>query len=101
MQEPEVFEPCRSLCEYVRSDCEPELNARGYSWPAHFNCDNYPTDLKCLDVDDDVEIPLIPGLVEDSQPPTNLPVISPSSTTSTTTNITTDQVGINDKFLFS
>ena len=66
--EPVVLAPCRSLCEYVRNDCEPKLNAAGYTWVAHLNCDNFPTGLSCVDVDDDTEIPFIPGLeVNDSR----------------------------------
>ena len=33
--------PCRSLCERVRSDCEPVLNATyGTRWPQWANCEN-------------------------------------------------------------
>lgn len=33
--------PCRSLCERVRSDCEPVLNATyGALWPQWANCEN-------------------------------------------------------------
>lgn len=36
--------PCRELCLYVRSTCEPvitEYNAAS-SWPEHLNCDQFP-----------------------------------------------------------
>ena len=39
--------PCRSLCESVRSSCEPEYaNYRNLSWPTFFNCssDNFGDD---------------------------------------------------------
>ena len=62
-----VLEPCRSLCEYVRNDCEPQLNAVGCTWPNNLNCDTFPLGMNCLDVDDDVKIPFIPGLVQDSR----------------------------------
>ena len=72
-----VLGPCRSLCEYIRSDCEPALTEVGYSWPAHFDCDNFHDD-PCVDVNDAVEIPLIPGLIEDSRSATTASAITPS-----------------------
>ena len=40
MKTPPVL-PCKSLCERVRSDCEPVLNATyGIRWPQWANCEN-------------------------------------------------------------
>ena len=73
-----VVMPCRSLCEYVRNDCEPSLQGIGYSWPSHLACDNFPDHLACLDVDDDVEIPFIPELVVNPPPATSVTDSIPS-----------------------
>ena len=73
-----VLEPCRSLCEYVRRDCEPALILAGYEWPAHLNCDGFPASIDCVDVADDVVIPAIPGLIEERSRTSTL-ITSPSS----------------------
>ena len=78
-----VVKPCRSLCEYVRNDCEPVLNNVGHTWPAHLNCDNFPYTSDCLDADDDIDIPMmIPRLVIIPSPPrsptSSVPALSPS-----------------------
>ena len=36
--QPLYLNPCRNLCEYVRSTCEDDLEASGFSWPSHLNC---------------------------------------------------------------
>ena len=77
--EPVIVKPCRSLCEYVRNDCEPQLEAVGYSWPSHISCDNFETGLGCLDVDDDVEVPPIPGL----------PTVPPDTDSNDTSTVST------------
>ena len=38
--------PCRELCHYVRSSCEPVLNRFGYIWPSHFDCSRFPSSCK-------------------------------------------------------
>lgn len=34
------FHPCVSLCEYVKNDCQEEIESFGMRWPEHLNCDN-------------------------------------------------------------
>ncbi|KAK7071108.1 hypothetical protein SK128_012839, partial [Halocaridina rubra] len=34
--------PCRSLCELVKSDCEPQMNNLNISWPKSLSCDQFP-----------------------------------------------------------
>ncbi|XP_068425090.1 uncharacterized protein [Clinocottus analis] len=36
------MKPCRSLCEKVKSDCDPVLKARRLSWPTRLRCDALP-----------------------------------------------------------
>ena len=72
-----VVKPCRSLCEYVRSDCEPVLNKNGYGWPPDLRCDDFIDSSACLDVSDSIEIPYVPGLT--ASPSTAvLPSLNPS-----------------------
>ena len=80
-QNPRVLEPCQALCEYVRQGCQPQLEAVGYTWPAHFNCDNFPGGMDCLNVDDDVTVPYIPGVTP--SPPLNGTTASTDATGST------------------
>ncbi|XP_061631281.1 uncharacterized protein LOC133478967 isoform X1 [Phyllopteryx taeniolatus] len=35
--------PCRSLCELVRSSCEPLLREFGFAWPESLKCDAFTT----------------------------------------------------------
>ncbi|XP_077382428.1 uncharacterized protein LOC144021973 [Festucalex cinctus] len=35
--------PCRTLCELVRSSCEPQLRVLGYNWPESLKCDAFTT----------------------------------------------------------
>lgn len=35
--------PCDTLCEQVRSSCEPTLEALNLTWPEHLNCSKFPT----------------------------------------------------------
>ncbi|XP_077453725.1 uncharacterized protein LOC144072521 [Stigmatopora argus] len=35
--------PCRTLCELVRSSCEPTLRDLGYSWPEALKCNAFTT----------------------------------------------------------
>uniref|UniRef100_T1J7J7 Frizzled-4 n=1 Tax=Strigamia maritima TaxID=126957 RepID=T1J7J7_STRMM len=34
--------PCRSLCEVVRSRCQPVLQEFGFPWPSALNCSQFP-----------------------------------------------------------
>ena len=34
--------PCRELCLYVRSSCEPTLKKINATWPDHLGCDQFP-----------------------------------------------------------
>ncbi|XP_071809743.1 protein sidekick-like isoform X4 [Asterias amurensis] len=36
------LQPCRSLCENARRDCEQTLNAHGLPWPDELGCDMLP-----------------------------------------------------------
>lgn len=38
----EAIGPCDSLCEQVRSSCEPVLLKYNYTWPDHLNCSKFP-----------------------------------------------------------
>ncbi len=33
-----LLKPCRNLCEYVQSRCEPEFISNNIAWPLQFNC---------------------------------------------------------------
>lgn len=68
--------PCRSLCESVRSSCEPEYdNFDNFDWPTFFNCssDNFPEVAPCFGPD----------------VPTTLPPSTSPPTTTTTTAVST------------
>ena len=77
-----TLKPCRNLCTYVRTPCEPIMNQNGFEWPAHLDCNNFPVngsssskeDL-CLDIPNlsTVDIPHIPDLP--------LPTVTQSSAT--------------------
>lgn len=41
--------PCKSLCEQVRSDCEPRMNLAGFQWPNSFQCEAFGTE-SCKEV---------------------------------------------------
>lgn len=41
--------PCKSLCEQVRSDCEPLMTRFGFQWPERFQCEAFGTD-SCKEV---------------------------------------------------
>ena len=34
--------PCRELCLYVRSSCEPVFTVYNATWPDHLDCDQFP-----------------------------------------------------------
>lgn len=34
--------PCRSFCQEVKDACEPTMALRGFSWPEHMDCHNFP-----------------------------------------------------------
>ena len=34
--------PCRELCLYVRSSCEPVIKEYNAAWPDHLDCDQFP-----------------------------------------------------------
>ncbi|XP_070821650.1 uncharacterized protein [Chaetodon trifascialis] len=36
--------PCRTLCEHVRSSCEPVLSRFGFPWPEALRCEAFTTD---------------------------------------------------------
>lgn len=40
----EPIQPCRSLCEGVRSGCAPVMSAFGFPWPKMLDCDRFPLD---------------------------------------------------------
>ncbi|XP_073835643.1 frizzled 4 isoform X1 [Musca autumnalis] len=42
LQTPVPIGPCRSLCESVRSRCDPVLQGFGYLWPPALDCNRFP-----------------------------------------------------------
>lgn len=40
--------PCRSLCEGVKSTCEPAMQKVGYPWPPMLNCSKFPQNDMCV-----------------------------------------------------
>ncbi|RXN06621.1 FH2 domain-containing 1 [Labeo rohita] len=40
----EPIQPCRSLCESVKSGCAPVMAAFGFPWPDMLNCSRFPLD---------------------------------------------------------
>ena len=70
-EHPFILEPCRELCEYVRDDCNLNLN-----WPEKFNCDQFPyreEGATCTSPDinelSKVKIPVIDGVTSPEESP--------------------------------
>ena len=40
--------PCKSLCEAVKSSCEPKMQKVGYPWPSMLNCTKFPQNDMCV-----------------------------------------------------
>lgn len=40
----EPIQPCRSLCESVKSGCAPVMAAFGFPWPDMLDCNRFPLD---------------------------------------------------------
>ncbi|KPP73744.1 secreted frizzled-related protein 2-like [Scleropages formosus] len=40
----EPIQPCRSLCEAVKTGCAPVMSAFGFPWPDMLHCDRFPAD---------------------------------------------------------
>ncbi len=36
--------PCRTLCEHVRSGCEPLMTKFGFQWPESLRCEKFTTE---------------------------------------------------------
>lgn len=45
---PIAIYPCRSLCEGVKSTCEPAMQKVGYPWPPMLNCSKFPQNDMCV-----------------------------------------------------
>lgn len=65
----EPIQPCRSLCEGVRSACAPVMAAFGFPWPDMLDCARFPQDNDlCIppadtdtDIDTDITVPITQG----------------------------------------
>ena len=80
-----TLKPCRELCTYVRSTCEPFMLANGFEWPQQFECNNFPSNTSrklediCVNPPNltTIRIPVVPGV------PTTAPPTTPNRTTTT------------------
>lgn len=64
-----TLQPCRELCMYVRTTCEPPMVASGFPWPSHFECDTFPTNTSqqleglCLNIPNVESVKIPPELL--------------------------------------
>ena len=71
-----TLKPCRELCMYVRSTCEPLMVANGFKWPQQFECNNFPsnTSRKLEDICvNPTNLTLPPTILPPTTEPTNSP----------------------------
>ena len=71
-----TLKPCRELCMYVRSTCEPLMLANGFKWPKQFECNNFPsnTSRKFEDICvNPTNLTLPPTILPPTTEPTNSP----------------------------
>lgn len=96
-----TLEPCRELCMYVRSTCEPALVQNDFSWPSHLECSNFPdsNNSVCLTIPniESIQYPFIPDL---PLPPittttiNSMTMLIPQPTTIVTVPLTTSSTPI-------